>query len=55
MREPAGQKACPKLLSLLTPPQLTNTPVLAVDGITISRGVNHGETQLYSSLLNFHS
>ena len=49
-----GQEARPKLLSLLTPTQFTNTPVLAVDGVAVSRGVDHGETKLHSSLLDLN-
>ncbi len=55
MTENAGQESCLKLLSLPTPPRHTNTPVLAVDGVAVSRGVDHGEAKLYSSLLNLHS
>lgn len=55
MREHAGQETCLKLLSRLTPPQRTNTPVLAVDGISVSRGVDHGEAKLHSSFFDLHS
>lgn len=55
MREHAGQETCPTLLSLPSPSRHINTPVLAVNGITISRGVDHGEAKLHPPLLNLHS
>lgn len=54
MSEQAEQETCPMLLSLPTPPCLINTPVLAVDGVSITRGVDHSEAKLHSSLLNLH-
>ena len=32
----------------------THTPVLAVDGVSVSGGVDHGEAELHSSLLDLH-
>lgn len=54
MREHVGQDSGSKLLSLLTPPRHKNTPVLAVDGIAVSGGVDHGEPKLHSSLFDLH-
>lgn len=31
-----------------------NTPVLAVDGVAVSRGVDDGEAKLHSPLLDLH-
>lgn len=41
------------ILSLLLHGDM-NTPVLAVDGVAVSRGVDHGEAELHPPLLDLH-
>lgn len=51
----AGQETCLTLLSLPTPSWHVNIPVLAINGVAISRGVDYSEAKLHSSLFYLHS
>lgn len=55
MRKHTEQETCCKLLSLPIPSRHINTPVLAINGVTVSRGINHSEAKLHSSFFYLHS
>lgn len=49
------QEMCANLWTLPAASGHTNTPVLAIDGVAVSRCVNHGQTKLDSPLFYLHS
>lgn len=44
----------PSYYHSLPPSWHVNIPVLAINGVPVSGGVDHGEAKLYTPLLNLH-
>lgn len=55
VNNPVNETLSPSYYHSLPPSWHVNIPVLAINGIAVSRGVDHGEAKLYTPLLNLHS